>query len=42
MIAIPHWENLFDTCRQSLENPKFQAPKYKWFDRLTTLSNVEG
>jgi hypothetical protein len=32
--------------RNDIENPKFQAPNYKWFDRpfdkLTVLSNVEG
>jgi hypothetical protein len=25
-----------------MKNPKTQAPNYKWFDKLTTLSHVEG
>jgi hypothetical protein len=25
-----------------LENPKFEALNPKWFDKLTTLSHVEG
>ncbi len=35
--------NIFNKLyRTDIENPKFQAPNYKWFDKLTTLSQVEG
>jgi hypothetical protein len=30
------------TIREELENPKSEARSTKWFDKLTTLSHVEG
>jgi hypothetical protein len=31
-----------DPDKPKITNSKFQAPNYKWFDMLTTLSIVEG
>jgi len=30
------------TCGGEVENPKLEARNPKWFDKLTTLSHVEG
>jgi hypothetical protein len=37
-MTIEYWQFKDESHR----NPKSQAPNYKWFDRLTTLSPVEG
>ncbi len=30
------------SCYNDILNPKHQITNHKWFDRLTTLSKVEG
>jgi len=35
-------DKAFSYAREQIENPKFKARNPKWFDKLTTLSHVEG
>jgi hypothetical protein len=43
MSHISNWKGVLYLKHNPMEkNPKFEARKKKWFDRLTILSEVEG